>query len=115
MQYGIDALIIVNGKDKTDSIVSCKFRGEKCDIVYHSGSRVYSYNSANVRILKLVQEIEPKSVIFKAKGRTYTEIDRILYFGEFYRIIRANRKDLTYSCLAFSAVFWWRCESCCRQ
>ena len=23
MQYGIDALVIVNGKDKTDSIVSC--------------------------------------------------------------------------------------------
>ena len=47
MQYGIDALIIVNGKDKTDSIVSCNFRGGKCDIVYNSGSRVYSYNSTN--------------------------------------------------------------------
>ena len=96
MRYGIDALIIVNGKDKTDSIVSCNFRGGKCDIVYNSGSRVYSYNSTNVRILKLIQEIDPQSVIFKAKGRTYTEIDRILYFGEYYRIIRANRKDLSF-------------------
>lgn len=26
MRYGIDALIIINGKDKTDSIVSCNFR-----------------------------------------------------------------------------------------
>lgn len=96
MRYGIDALIIINGKDKTDSIVSCHFRGGKCDIVYNSGPRVYSYNSTNVRILKLIQEIDPKSVIFKAKGRTYTEIDRILYFGEYYRIIRANRKDLSF-------------------
>lgn len=96
MRYGIDALIIINGKDKTDSIVSCNFRGGKCDIVYNSGPRVYSYNSTNVRILKLIQEIDPKSVIFKAKRRTYTEIDRILYFGEYYRIIRVNRKDLSF-------------------
>lgn len=96
MRYGIDALIIVNGKDKTDSIVSCNFRGRKCDIIYNSGPRVYSYNSNNVRILKLIQEIDPKSVIFKAKGRTYTEIDQILYFGEYYRIIRANRKGLSF-------------------
>ena len=96
MRYGIDALIIVNGKDKTDSIASCNFRGGKCDIIYNSGPRVYSYNSNNVRILKLIQEIDPKSVIFKAKGRTYTEIDQILYFGEYYRIIRANRKGLSF-------------------
>ena len=80
MQYGINALIIVNGKDKTDSIISCNFRGGKCDVVYNNSAHVYSYNSTNVRILKLIQEIDPQSVIFKAKGRTYTEIDRILYF-----------------------------------
>lgn len=96
MRYGIDALIIINGEDKTDSIVSCNFRSGKCDIIYNSGPRVYSYNSTNVRILKLIQEIDPKSVIFKAKGRTYTELDRILYFGEYYRVIRANRKDLSF-------------------
>ena len=96
MQYGIDALIIVNGKDRTDSIVSCNFRGGKCEIVYNNSPRAYPYNSTNVRILKLVQEIDPKSVIFKSKGRTYTEIDRILFFGEYYRIIRENRKDLSF-------------------
>ena len=96
MRYGIDALIIINGKDKTDSVVSCNFRGGKCDVVYNNSAHVYSYNSTKVRILKLIQEIDPKSVIFKAKGRTYTEIDQILYFGEYYRIIRANRKDLSF-------------------
>ena len=49
-----------------------------------------------MRVLKLIQQIDPKSVIFKAKGSTITEIDQILYFGEYYRIIRANRKDLSY-------------------
>ena len=96
MKYGTDALIIVNGKDKTDSIVSCDLRGGKYDIVYNGGPRVYSYNSTNVRILKLIQTIDPKAVIFKANGRTISEIDQILYFGEFYRVIRSDRKDLSY-------------------
>lgn len=96
MQSIRDTLIIVNGKDKTDSIVSCNYRGGKCDIVYNNSPRTYSYNSVNVRILKLIQNIDPKSVIFKAKGRTITDIDQILYFGEFYRVVRANRKDLSY-------------------
>lgn len=37
-------LIIVNEIDKTDSIVSIRFRGSKCDIVFKNSSRVYSYN-----------------------------------------------------------------------
>ena len=96
MQQKKDSLIIVNGKDKTDSIASINYHGGKCDIVYNNSPRTYSYNSANVRILKLIHQIDPKSVIFKAKGRTITGIDQILYFGEYYRIIRANRKDFSY-------------------
>ena len=96
MDAGKKTLIIVNGKDRTDSIVSCQYVGSKCNIVYDNSPKVYSYNATNVKQLKLVQIIDPQSVIFKAKGRTVTDIDQILYFGEFYRIICANRKDLSY-------------------
>ena len=96
MAREVKPLIIVNGKDRTDSIVSCQYVGSKCNIVYDNSPKVYSYNATNVKQLKLVQIIDPQSVIFKAKGRTVTDIDQILYFGEFYRIIRANRKDLSY-------------------
>ena len=96
MAREVKPLIIVNGKDRTDSIVSCQYVGSKCNIVYDNSPKVYSYNATNVKQLKLVQIIDPKSVIFKAKGRTVADIDQILYFGEFYRIIRANRKDLSY-------------------
>ena len=96
MDAGKKTLIIVNGKDRTDSIVSCQYVGSKCNIVYDNSPKVYSYNATNVKQLKLVQIIDPQSVIFKAKGRTIADIDQILYFGEFYRIIRANRKDLSY-------------------
>jgi hypothetical protein len=96
MDIGKRTLIIVNGKDRTDSVVSCQYVGSKCNIVYDNSPKVYSYNATNVKQLKLVQIIDPQSVIFKAKGRTIADIDQILYFGEFYRIIRANRKDLSY-------------------
>jgi len=96
MDTGMRSLIIVNGKDRTDSVVSCKYVGSKCNIVYDNSTKVYSYNANNVKQLKLIQAIDPKSVIFKAKGRVITDIDQILYFGEFYRIVRTNRKDLSY-------------------
>ena len=34
MDTGMRSLIIVNGKDRTDSVVSCKYVGSKCNIVY---------------------------------------------------------------------------------
>lgn len=88
-------LIIVNGKDKTDSIVSCQFRGSKCDVVYDNSPRVYSYNTSNVRIIKLKQIIDPKTAIFKYKGVTISNIDQIRDFGEFYRVVRQGKKELS--------------------
>ena len=88
-------LIIVNGKDKTDSVVSCQYRGRKCDIVYDNSPRVYSYNSGNVRIIKLKQIIDPKTVIFKYKGATVSNADQIRDFGEYCRVIRTGKKELS--------------------
>ncbi len=88
-------LIIVNGKDKTDSIVSYFYVGNKCEIVYGNSPRTYSYNYYNVRIIKLRQIIDPQTVVFKYKGAIVANIDQILDFGEFYRIVRKGKKDLS--------------------
>ena len=64
-------LIVVNGKDKTESIVSLQYCGNKCDVVFDNSSRVYGYNSSNVRIIKLKQTIDPNAIIFKYKGTVY--------------------------------------------
>jgi len=85
----------VNGKDKTESIVSFRFRGSKCDVVFDNSSQVYSYNSSNVRIIKLKQVIDPDTIIFKYKGGIITSIDQIRDFGEFYRVIRIGKKELS--------------------
>ena len=87
-------LIIVNEIDKTDSIVSIRFRGSKCDIVFKNSSRVYSYNSNNVRIIKLKQVIDPNTIIFKYKDTIIANIDQVRDFGEFYRVIRYGKKEL---------------------
>ena len=62
MDAGKRSLIIVNGKDRTDSVVSCKYVGSKCNIVYDNSPKVYSYNATNVKQLKLVQIIDTQSM-----------------------------------------------------
>ena len=98
-------IIVVNGKDRTDSIESYQFTGGKCNVVYSNSPRVYSYIRDNVRILKLVRTIDPKPVVFKAKGITISSIDEILDYGEFYRVVRTGRKELSFARRCRSTVF----------
>lgn len=88
-------IIVVNGKDKTESIVSLQYHGSKCDVVFDNSSRVYSYNSSNVRITKLKQTIDPNAIIFKYKGSIIADIEQVRDFGEFYRVVRAGKKELS--------------------
>ena len=90
-------LIIIKGKDKTDSVASFRFRNGKCEVVYTSSpGRTYSFQSGNVEILSLQKQIDPAQVIVTAKGQTIGEINEILDFGAYYRIIRKGRKDLSF-------------------
>lgn len=89
-------ILIVNGKDKSDSVSSFQFANGKCDIVYTNSPRVYSYNSNNVKLLKLQKAIDPGRVILSVKSSVIFDVDQLLDFGEFYRIIRNGKKDLSY-------------------
>ena len=90
-------LIIIKGKDKTDSVASFRFHDGKCDVVYTSSpGRIYSFQNRNVEILPLKKQIDPAQVIVTANGQTFGKIDEILDFGAYYRIIRAGRKDLSF-------------------
>ncbi len=88
-------LVIVNGEDKTDAIVSYTFFGNKCEVVYNNSPRRYRYNAYNVRVLQLRQAIDPQTVVFKHNGSIVVSIDQILDFGEFYRVVRNGRRDLS--------------------
>ena len=87
-------LIIIKGKDQTDSVASFQFLGDKCEIAYTSApNKSYSFQSSNVKILPLQKKIDPAQVIVAANGQTISEIDELLDFGGYYRIVRNGKKD----------------------
>lgn len=96
MELRADEIILIKGENKTNSVETYGFRADKCDVVFQSSPRVFHYNAANVKVLKAVAAIDPKTVVFKANGRLIVDADKILDFGEYYRVIRSNRKDLFY-------------------
>ena len=89
-------LIIIKGEDRTDSVADFRFAGGKCEIVY-SGTpdKTYRYQSSNVEILPLKDRIDPARVIVMANGRSIGDVDEILDFGAFYRLVRSGKKDLS--------------------
>lgn len=90
-------LILVNGQDKTDSIQDFRPYGDTCDVVYTSSPKVYHYQGGKVKFLELQQRIDPANLIVVAKGVRITQVDAILDFDSFYRIVRAGKKTLSYS------------------
>ena len=90
-------LIIIKGKDQTDSVANFQFRNGKCEVVYTSApNKTYSFQSSNVEILPLQKKIDPAQVIVTANGQTISEIDELLDFGGYYRIVRNGKKDLSF-------------------
>ena len=90
-------LIIIKGKDQTDSVASFQFRDGKCEVVYTSApNKTYSFQSGNVEILPLQKKIDPAQVIVTANRQTISEIDELLDFGGYYRIVRNEKRDLSF-------------------
>ena len=90
-------LIIIKGKDQTESVASFQFHDGKCEVVYTSApNKTYSFQISNVEILPLKQKIDPAQVIVTANGQVISEIDELLDFGGYYRIVRNGKKDLSF-------------------
>lgn len=88
-------LLIANGADKTDSVEWYEFEGDKCHVQYVGAGQVYSYNSYNVRILELQGRIDPAGSIIMVGNNEIIDVDEILDFGDFYRIVRKERRDIS--------------------
>ena len=64
-------LILIKGKDQTDSVLSFRFHDGKCEVVYTSApNKTYSFQSSNVEILPLKKRIDTAQVIVNANGQT---------------------------------------------
>ena len=89
-------LIVIKGKDQTDSVASFRFQDGKCEVVYSCApDKAYIFQRGNVEILPLKKKIDPARVIVTVDGHNIGEIDELLDFGAYYRIVRNGRKDLS--------------------
>lgn len=90
-------LIIIKGKDQTDSVASFRFHDGRCEVVYTSApNKTYDFQSGNVEIMPLQKKIDPAQVIVTANGQTISGMDELLDFGAYYRIVRCGKKDLSF-------------------
>ena len=91
-------LIIINGKDKTDSIASMNYTGDgKCEVCFEGSSKVYSYNSYNIKSLKPLRAVDPFSVIVYVKGNAWNNVERILDYGDYFRFFYNGKWSQSYS------------------
>ena len=73
-------LIIIKGKDQTDSVASFQFRNGKCEVVYTSApNKTYSFQSSNVEILPLKKKIDPAQVIVDVYKRQILSTGKRIY------------------------------------
>ena len=91
-------LIIIRGKDRTEAVASFRFHDGRCEIVYAAApNKTYSFQNSNVEILSLQRKIDPAQVIVTANGQEVSEMDEILDFGAYYRILRDGNENLLFS------------------
>ena len=90
-------LIIIKGKDQTEPVASLQFQDGKSEAVYTSApNKTYSCQISNVEILPLQKKIHPAQVIVTANGQVISEIDELLDFGGYYRIVSNGKIDLSF-------------------
>ena len=90
-------LLLINGRDKTDSVDSFKFQDGMCEVSYTGSPKVYRYHAEKVQLLEVQKRINPFEYIIAVEGKTLHQVDEIQDFGSFYRFLRAGKKALTYS------------------
>ena len=89
-------LILINGQDKTDSVASFRFQDGMCEVVFAGSPKVYRYHSDKVQVLAVQRRIDPAELVVVVRGEAFSQIEEILDFGPYYRLLRPEKKPLTY-------------------
>lgn len=87
-------LIVIDNKDKTESIDSFQLCGNKCEIIYKNSAKVYRYNRCKVKILELKEKLVPEKIVFRYQGSAVNNIRDIFDFGEFYKVVQVGGNEL---------------------
>lgn len=89
-------MLLINGQDKTDSVTSFRFQDGMCEVVYASSPKTYHYRGDKVQLLKVQRRIDSSALIITVDGNTIQQVDEVLDFGPFYRLVRSGKGALTY-------------------
>ena len=82
-------LILLKGEDATDKISSCVFQAadNKWHITYVGNSKVYTPNRENLIWYNNPTQIAPHSVALYINGKLIADIDSIIDFGVYVRLL----------------------------
>lgn len=81
-------MIVIKGKDQTDSVLSFRFNEDRCEVIYVGApDKVYNFQRENVEILPLKNRVDPAQVVVSIKGFALADIEDILDYGRYYRIV----------------------------
>lgn len=89
-------LLLVNGQDKTDTVAGFRFQDGMCEVIYNSSPKSYRYRAEKVQLLKVRGRIDSSAFIITVDGNPIHQVDEVLDFGPFYRLLRTGKKSLTY-------------------
>ena len=89
-------LILLKGEDKTENIVECLPHAKTNNIAFKGKNGTvtrYSYNSKNIEWFKDPVELGVTSEALCVNGIIHRDIQKILRFGDYIRIIFHNGKS----------------------
>lgn len=78
-------LILINGEDKTDKIVSFKFENDRYTVIYKNDNEIHRYYFTSVRWLKHSVSLDISKTLLP-NNVCLSEISKILEFGECKKI-----------------------------
>lgn len=90
-------LIIINGKNRTDTIAEYSFDESKCNVRFTNGPKIYSYNKANVKILPYKGSIDFKSYKVIVNGSPQNDLIDVWDFGDYFGIHSKNGDQKIYN------------------
>ena len=90
-------LILVDGKDRTDSVAEVRFVSDMCEVVYAGSATPYHYRRSRVQVLKFRQQLDPAEWLVTVRGRPLQQVKAIFDFEKYYRILYTNGKVESYS------------------
>ena len=73
-------LILVDGKDRTDSVAEVRFVSDMCEVVYAGSATPYHYRRSRVQVLKFRQQLDPAEWLVTVKGRQLQQVKAIFDF-----------------------------------